>query len=91
MNRGTVFIKSIDAINQIKDAEYLNQLLNEVIDKIGEDYTVQTVIDNAACMKKVGRILMEKRDHICYSPCTDHCLDLIIEDIAKKDKVKKVI
>ncbi|XXG62379.1 hypothetical protein AAC387_Pa05g0748 [Persea americana] len=54
---GTVFIRSIDATEYVKDVTYLNKLFNEVIEDIGEECVVQIITDNDG-MKKAGMILM---------------------------------
>ena len=36
-------------------------------------------------------ILMQQRPNIFWSPCVAHCLDLMIEDIAKRKMIKGVI
>jgi len=69
----------------------LNKLFNEVIEDIGKECVVQIITDNDASMKKVGMILMQQRPNIFWSPCAAHCLDLMIEDIAKRKMIKGVI
>ena len=88
---GTVFIKSVDATDYIQDAKYINRLLNEVIEEIGADCVVQVVTDNAANMKAAGMLLMKQRPRIFWSPCAAHCLDLMLEDIAKGKVMVQVI
>ncbi|RWR73239.1 hypothetical protein CKAN_00150000 [Cinnamomum micranthum f. kanehirae] len=88
---GTVFMKSVDATDYIQDAKYINKLLNEVIEEIGADCVVQAVTDNAANMKAAGMMLMKQRPRIFWSPCAAHCLDLMLEDIAKGKVMQQVI
>ena len=88
---GTVFKKSIDASANIKDAQYLFTLMDEMVEEIGEHRVVQVVTDNEASYKAAGRLLMEKRTHLYWVPCAAHCLDLMLEDIGKDDKVKKIV
>ncbi|MQL95235.1 hypothetical protein Taro_027897 [Colocasia esculenta] len=45
---GTVFMKSVDASGQIKNAEYLLRLMDEMVEEIGEENVVQVVTDNEA-------------------------------------------
>ena len=42
----TVFLKSIDAPDKIKDNKYIYGLLKDVIKEVGEANVVQIVIDN---------------------------------------------
>ncbi|RWR91010.1 hypothetical protein CKAN_02014600 [Cinnamomum micranthum f. kanehirae] len=55
------------------------------------DWIITEKIDNDASMKKAGMILMQQRPNIFWSPCAAHCLDLMIEDIAKRKMIKGVI
>ena len=88
---GTVFIKSVDAIEYIQDAKYINQLLNEVIEEIEVDCAVQVVTKNAANIKAAGMLLMKQRPRIFWSPYVAHCLNLMLEDIAKGKVMVQVI
>ncbi|OMO60165.1 hypothetical protein CCACVL1_24357 [Corchorus capsularis] len=79
---------------------YLNQEYNEIRawvdrdhirkkEKLVKKFVVQVVIDNEAAVKAGGKMLMEKRKHLYQSGCSTHCLDLMLEDIGKKTRVKK--
>ncbi|XP_042488693.1 uncharacterized protein LOC122068842 [Macadamia integrifolia] len=61
----------------------LFQLLDSKIEEIGEDNVVQVATDNAANYVAAGRMLMQKRNKLCWTPCVAHCLDLMLEDIGK--------
>ncbi|XP_042521154.1 uncharacterized protein LOC122094419 [Macadamia integrifolia] len=64
-------------------AAMLFQLLDSKIEEIGEDNVVQVVTDNAANYVATGRMLMEKRSKLYWTPYAAHCLDLMLEDIGK--------
>ncbi|KAL6322913.1 hypothetical protein AAG906_021818 [Vitis piasezkii] len=36
-------------------------------------------------------LLMEKRKHLFWSPCTTHCIDLMLEDIASMKQIKETL
>ncbi|XP_057843114.1 uncharacterized protein LOC131052502 [Cryptomeria japonica] len=55
---GTVFIKSIDASTHCKNATYLCEQIEEVIDEVGEENVVQVVTDNAANYVAAGKLLI---------------------------------
>lgn len=78
---GTVFLKTIDASDCVKDAQKLFELLDEVIEEIGEDVVVQVITDNASAYKAAGHLLMEKRKSLYWTPCAVHCIDLMLEKI----------
>ncbi|KAK1588511.1 hypothetical protein Q3G72_024175 [Acer saccharum] len=88
---GTVFLKSIDASNVVKNATLLFNLLDEVVEEVGEDIVVQVVTDNASNYKKAGEMLMKKRTRLWWTPCTAHCIDLILEKIGNLPQHKNVL
>jgi len=79
----TVFLKSIDTSNVIKDAKQMFELLDSMIEEIEEDNVVQVVTDGASNFVVAGKMLEEKRTKLFWSPCAAHCLDLILEDIGE--------
>lgn len=80
---GTFFLKSIDASASIKNGELIFKYLNDVVDEVGEDNVIQIVTDNASNCIKAGKKIMETRKKIWWTPCAAHCIDLMLEDIAK--------
>lgn len=88
---GTVFWKSVDASSKVKNAEYLFQLMDSMVEEIGEKRVVQVVTDNAAAFKLAGHMLMEKREHLWWVPCSAHCIDLMLEDICQDPTVENVV
>ncbi|XP_031386368.1 uncharacterized protein LOC116199913 isoform X1 [Punica granatum] len=90
--KGMVFYKSVDATGLTsRDRHYYFQLMDKIVDEIGEEYVVRIVTDNEAAMKATGKLLMAKRKHLYWTTCTTHCLDLILEDLGKKSSVKILI
>ncbi|RWR88638.1 hypothetical protein CKAN_01766500 [Cinnamomum micranthum f. kanehirae] len=81
--RGTVFIKSVDTSSICKNAQNMFELIDSVVEEIGEEHVVQVVTDSAAALVKAGEFLMEKRKKIFWSPCSAHLLDLMLGDIGK--------
>ncbi|XP_040945800.1 uncharacterized protein [Gossypium hirsutum] len=91
-SKGTIFWKSVDVSSvRSRDAEFYYRLLDSVVEEIGENYIVQIVADNEAAMKAAGKKLMLKRQHLYWTSCAAHCLDLCLEDIGKKPSVAKVL
>ena len=80
---GTIFLKSIDTSNVVKDAKQMFELLDFVVEEIGEDNVAQVVTDGASNFVAIGQMLEEKRTKLFWSPCAAHCLDLILEDIGQ--------
>ncbi|KAK8498006.1 hypothetical protein V6N12_001364 [Hibiscus sabdariffa] len=91
-SKGTVFWKSVDVSSvRSRDADFYYNLLDKVIEEIGEEYIIQIVTDNEAAMKAAGKRLMLKRTHLYWTSCAAHCLDLCLEDIGKKSSVARVL
>ncbi|KAL6312341.1 hypothetical protein AAG906_007990 [Vitis piasezkii] len=86
----TVFLKSVDASNYIKDHKYIYELLKTIIKEVGKENVVQIVTDNGSAFMKAGKQLMKKYN-LYWTPCAAHCIDLIFEDIGKRPNVIEVI
>lgn len=82
---GTIFLMSKETTDICKTADKIFEMLDEVVEKVGEDNVVQIVTDNAANYKAAGKLLMEKRKQLFWTPCGAHCLDLMLEDFDKMD------
>ena len=86
----TIFLKSVDASDKIKDNKYIYSLLKDVIKEVGETNVVQIVTDNGSAFVKAGKLLMKKYN-LYWTPCAAHCIDLMFEDIAKRATVLELI
>ncbi|CAN1790177.1 hypothetical protein LINPERHAP1_LOCUS18730 [Linum perenne] len=82
--KGTVFIESLDTSHYSKNTQKVFEMLDEVVDKVGEEYVIQVITDNASAYKAAGAKLMDKRKHLFWTPCAAHCLDLMLEYLEKK-------
>ncbi|MQL74712.1 hypothetical protein Taro_007087 [Colocasia esculenta] len=87
----TIFWKSVDASGKVKNAEYLFQLMDNMVEEIGERRIVQVITDNATTFKLAGQKLMEKREHLYWVPCSAHYIDLMLEDICEDPMVENVV
>lgn len=88
---GTMFVKSIDGSKFVKTGEKLFELLDALVEEIGEEKVVQVIIDNGSNYVLAGKMLEEKRPHLYWTPCAAHCIDLMLEDIGKLPLIKKTI
>ena len=86
----TIFIKSVDASDNIKDNKYIYGLLKDVIKDVGEVNVVQIVTDNGSAFVKAGKLLMKKYN-LYWTPCAAHCINLMFEDIGKRESVSDLI
>ena len=55
--------------------------MDKIIEEVREKNIVQVVTDNEASFKTASMLLMEKRNHLFWSPYATHCIDLMFEDI----------
>ncbi|XP_028067063.1 uncharacterized protein LOC114269894 [Camellia sinensis] len=88
---GTVFIKSIDTFGVIKSSMKLFEMLDAIVNEIGEENVVQVVTGSASAYVGAGRLLEEKRTKLFWSPCAAHCLDLMLSDIGELTVFKDTI
>ncbi|XP_047309926.1 uncharacterized protein LOC124913387 [Impatiens glandulifera] len=68
----------------MSDADKIFQMLDAIVEEVGEENVVQIVSDNAANYKLAGELFMEKRKSLYWTPCAAHCIDLMLEDFEKK-------
>ncbi|CAN1820008.1 hypothetical protein LINPERHAP1_LOCUS28936, partial [Linum perenne] len=87
--KGTVFIESLDTSHYSKNTQKVFKMLDDVVEKVGEENVIQVITDNASAYKAAGAKLMEKRQHLFWTPCAAHCLDLMLEDLEKKLPIHK--
>ena len=86
----TIFLKYVDVLDKIKDNKYIYGLLKDVIKEVGEANVVQIVTDNGSTFVKVRNLLMKKYN-LYWTPCAAYCIDLMFEDIGKRDSVTQLI
>ncbi|KAL5127931.1 hypothetical protein HKD37_14G040273 [Glycine soja] len=86
---GTMFLKSVDDSDFVRIGEKLFELLDAIVEEVGEENVVQVVTDNGSNYVLAGKLLEEKRKHIYGTPCAAHCIDLMLEDIGKLPLIRK--
>lgn len=59
--KGQFFLLSVDTSNIFKTANKIFEMLDAIVERIGEENVVQVVIDNAVNYKAAGKLLMGKR------------------------------
>ncbi|CAN1787712.1 hypothetical protein LINPERHAP1_LOCUS17765 [Linum perenne] len=58
--KGTVFIESLDTSHYSKYTQKVFEMLDDVVEKVGEENVIQVISDNASAYKAAGAKLMEK-------------------------------
>jgi len=65
-------------------------MLDDIVKFVGEENVVQVVTDNVANFKVARELLMQKREHLYWTPSVSHCIHLIFEDFEKNLKVHQI-
>ncbi|XP_026428122.1 uncharacterized protein LOC113323992 [Papaver somniferum] len=90
--KGSVFLKFVDVSNRINDADFIRELVKEVIDDVGKENAVQFITDNGSNFKKVGKDLMLEYSNLFWTPCGAHCVQLILEELGDKlTRIKRAV
>ena len=90
---GTYFLRAVDAG---KDGEkitgdFIFKHIRQAILEVGEDNVVQVVTDNASNCKAMGEMVEAEFPRIVWTPCAEHCIDLLMEDIAKLPWMQPIV
>nr|KYP42848.1 hypothetical protein KK1_035735 [Cajanus cajan] len=78
---GPIFLKAINASDEIKNKHYMADKMIEVIKEVGEQNVVQIITDNAPVCKGVGMIVEISFPKIFWTPCVVHTLILALKNI----------
>ncbi|KAG6483397.1 hypothetical protein ZIOFF_060042 [Zingiber officinale] len=76
----TIFMKSIDISGFSETTVKVFEVLDEIVEVVGEENVFQVITNNDANYKVAGKLLIEKRKRIFWSPCVVQLLDGILED-----------
>ena len=83
---GPMFLKAINCEWETKDKHFIADLLINTIQEIGPQKVVQVITDNAAACKAAGHIVEAKFQHIFWTPCVVHTLNLVLKNICAPSK-----
>ncbi|KAL3835402.1 hypothetical protein ACJIZ3_010138 [Penstemon smallii] len=87
----TIFLRSADISNAIDPADFLYELLREVVEEVGVGNVLQVVTNCEDRYVIVGKRLTDTYPTVFWTPCTGHCIDLMLEDIGEILWVKRVL
>ncbi|XP_026459981.1 uncharacterized protein LOC113360725 [Papaver somniferum] len=82
--KGSVFLKSVDASDRTNDADFIRELVKEVINDVAKENVVQFITDNGSNFKKAGKDLMLEYPNLFWTPCGAHCVQLMLEELGDK-------
>jgi hypothetical protein len=74
-----------------KVCAYFFQEIRKVVDEIGPEHIVHIVTDNVSNYKKACRQLREVYEHIVWTPCLAHTVNLMLKDIGQRPEHQGMI
>ena len=86
----TIFHKLVDALENVKDNKYIYGVLKDVIKEVDGVNVMQIVTKNGSAFVNARKLLMKKYNLYC-TPCVAHCIDLMFEDIGKRESILGLI
>jgi hypothetical protein len=75
-----LFLKTINTIEDPKDAQYICNALVENIQNMGVDNFVQIYTNNASNMRNTSNILRVRYPSISFQGCATYCFDFLLND-----------
>jgi len=88
-NSGPMFLKSINAFDEIKDKDFIARHMRDVIMEVGPNNVVQIITDNAAVCKAAGMLIELEFPSIYWTPCVVHTLNLALKNICAAKNTEK--
>lgn len=88
---GTVFLKSLDATEISNSAEFLYELIKQVVEEVGVGQVVQVITSGEEQYVVVGKMLTETFPTLYWSPSVAYCIGLILEDFGNLEWISTVI
>jgi hypothetical protein len=89
--KGEMFLKAVDTGGETKDVTYIARQLIDCIREVGANSVIQVVTNSAVVCKAAGRLVEQEFSWITWTPCTPHCLDLLLEDVGKLPWAAEVV
>ncbi|XP_041996329.1 uncharacterized protein LOC121746510 isoform X2 [Salvia splendens] len=89
--RGVYFVCSVDATGLVDDETYLYKLLDKVVEDMGEENVVQVITPSTPSYQAAGKMIEETRRNLFWIPCATYCIDQMLEDFKKLNRVRDCI
>jgi len=88
--QGAMFLKAVDCSGIEKDAAFISSILIDAIESVGPQNVVQVITDNAQVCRAAGLIVEGRYDHIFWTPCAVHSLNLMLAKIGEIEWINEV-
>lgn len=76
-----MFLRAVDCEGEVKDAEFISRIFIDSIDMVGDENVVQVITDNAKVCRATGALVEARYEHIFWTPCIVHSLNLVMQTI----------
>jgi len=86
---GPMFLKLINASDEIKDKDFIARHMRDVVMEVGPDNVVQIITDNAVVCKVTSMLIELEFPSIYWTPCIVHTLNLALKNICAAKNTKK--
>lgn len=91
MTPKAVFLKSIDTKGATKDADYMLEVIEELITERNVRKINALISDNEPKMECLARCIQAKYSHIVFSGCVAHKLNNLIKKMCALDVIKELV
>jgi hypothetical protein len=88
--QGAMFLKAIDCSGVEKYAMFISTILIDAIESVGPQNVVQVITNNAQVCKVAGLIVEGQYDHIFWTPCAVHSLNLMLSKIGEIEWINQI-
>ncbi|KAK7379283.1 hypothetical protein VNO80_04739 [Phaseolus coccineus] len=88
---GVVFLKSMDATEISASADFLYDMIKQVVDEVGVGQVLQVITSGEEQYAVAGRRLTDTFPTLYWSPSAAHCIDFILEDFGNLEWISAVI
>eukprot|EP00253_Pinus_taeda_P026903 PITA_26903 len=85
-----MFLKAIDCCGVEKDATFISTILIDAIESVGSQNVVQVITDNAKVCRATGLIVEGQYNHIFWTPCAVHSLNLMLAKIGEIEWINEI-
>eukprot|EP01018_Ginkgo_biloba_P024520 Gb_28083 [translate_table: standard] len=88
--KGSMFLNAVDYNGELKDETFIANILIDAIESVGPSNVVQGITDNARICKVDGLVVEARYEHIFWTPCAIHSLNLILKKIGNIEWIKQI-
>lgn len=82
--KGAMFLKAVDCEGQVKDAQFIANILIQCIQDVGPQNVVQVITHNAKNCRAPSMLIETRFEHIYWTPCAVHSLNLMLQKMGRK-------